>query len=153
MEDSSTLTHRSAALEDTLCGISYLTPVPAVLLLLLPSTARRPRVRFHACQSILLNTLLMTAAFSLHLTADMQRLLDAGNGAQFDWSARILCMGVWAIASLRLATGRQFRMPVISSLAQRQANGPLFQRFTPVSSENGMPKNPAPALDEAILSR
>ena len=151
MEDRSTLTHRSAVLEDILCGVSYLTPAPAVLMLVLPSTARRSRIRFHACQSILVNTLLMTVVFCLHMTSDIQRFLDGSNGAQLDWLARLLCMSVWGVASLRLATGRQFRMPVISSLAQKQANGPLFHRYTPVTCENGTPSNPA--LDEAILTR
>ena len=152
MEGSSTPTHRSAVLEDVLCGVSYLTPVPAVFMLFLPATASRPRIRFHACQSILVNTLLTTVAFSLHLTSDIHRLLDGAANTQLDWLARFLCMGVWAIASLRLATGRQFRMPVISSLAQKQANGPLFQRYTPVTCENGVPKTSA-TLNEAILSR
>ena len=154
MEDHrSTPTHLSAAQQDVLCGVSYLTPVPAAVMLLLPSTARSPKIRFHACQSILVNTLLMTAVFCLHLTAAVEQLLEGGNGVQLNWSARILCMAVWAIASLRLASGRQFRVPVVANLSERQANGPLFHRFASVSSENCVSNSSRPELKDAILSR
>jgi uncharacterized membrane protein len=146
--------HRSAAREDALCAVSYLTPLPAAAMLLLPSTARNPRIRFHACQSILLNTLLMSAVFFLHLRADLDRLLDAGSGAQFEWTARLLCMAIWAFACLRLAIGKEFRVPVVAGLAAKQADGAFFQRFSVVDSDTRRASDePRPALDAAILSR
>lgn len=139
MQDQATASFdRSELVEDVLCAVSYLTILPAAVMLLVPATARNPRVRFHACQSILMNWFLGAAVFALGLSANFERIMGAANGVQTAsmllWTARILCMSVWAIASIRIATGRSFRIAGLSVLAERQANGRLFRRLAPSSA-------------------
>src|SRR4051812_40207487 len=124
--------HRAKVAEDVLCGASYITMLPAIAMLLVPGTARNRRIRFHACQSVLVNWLLLTAGFLFHLRAGVDQLLEAGSGARFEWAARILCMVVWSVASLSLARGAEFRVPFVASLAARQADGWLFSRLARV---------------------
>jgi len=124
--------HRAKVTEDILCAASYITMLPAIAALVLPRTARNTRVRFHACQSVLLNWMLIVVGFFLHLRAGMDQLFDVGSGARFEWASRIICMTIWSITTLSLARGGEFRIPFVSSLAQKQANGWLFRRFSKV---------------------
>jgi uncharacterized membrane protein len=117
-------------------------------MLLLPRTASNGRIRFHACQSILLNWLLFSVAFLLHLRAGIDRLLDAGSGARFDFTALFLCIAVWGLASLRLALGHNLRIPFVASLAETQATGWLFRRMAPVLTPSQI--TPGPSLKQAI---
>ena len=110
--------HRAKIAEDILCAASYISLLPAIAMLILPRTRCNRRIRFHACQSVLLNWLLMSVGFLLYLRAGMDRLLDVGSGARFEWTARILCMFVWSFASLSLARGGEFRIPFLASLAE-----------------------------------
>jgi uncharacterized membrane protein len=140
--------HRAKVAEDILCGASYITLLPAFAMLVLPRTRRNRRIRFHACQSVLLNCLLMSMGFLLHLCAQMDQLLDVGSGARFEWMARIACMVVWTIASLSLASGREFRMPFVAFLAEKQANAWLFRRLARSSVE--APVTSKPRFKEAM---
>ena len=130
MQDQPKTIEQSELTEDLLCAAAYITILPAAVLLFVPAFARNQRVRFHACQSVLLNWFLILGVFVLGLTANVEQLLGTSHGAQIAttliWSARILCMSVWALASVRIATGRSFRVPYIGALAENQANGRLF---------------------------
>jgi uncharacterized membrane protein len=140
--------HRAKVAEDILCSVSYITLLPAFAMLILPRTRRNCRIRFHACQSVLLNCLLMSMGFLLHLRAQMDQLLDVGSGARFEWTARIVCMVVWTIASLSLASGREFRIPFVGFLAEKQANAWLFRRLA--RSSPGAPVTARPRFKEAV---
>ncbi|WP_109489060.1 hypothetical protein [Occallatibacter savannae] len=149
MQDHPAFTsHRSKVAEDILCATSYLTPLPAAVMLIIPGTRRNRRIRFHACQSALLNWLLLSAGFLLHLRANLDQLLDAGTGSRFEWTARILCMAVWSIVALRVAGGRELRIPVLSRFAEQQANSWLFRLGTSSRGEERFTANPR--LKEAI---
>jgi uncharacterized membrane protein len=134
--------HRAKVADDILCAASYVTMLPAIAMLVLPHTASSRRVRFHACQSILLNWMLLVVGFFLHLRAGIDQLLDAGSGARFEWTARLICMAVWAVASLSLARGSEFRIPFIASLAEKQSDGWLFRRLAKVPAETSFTANP-----------
>jgi len=123
--------------------------LPAIAILVRPRTARNPRLRFHACQSILLNWLLFVVGFFLHIRAGIDQLLDAGSGARFEWAARLLCIAVWAAVSLSMARGRELRIPFISSLAEKQANGWSFRRLTGIPAEATF--SAGPRLKQAML--
>ena len=140
--------HRAKIAEDILCAASYISLLPAIAMLILPRTRCNRRIRFHACQSVLLNWLLMSVGFLLYLRAGMDRLLDVGSGARFEWTARILCMFVWSFASLSLARGGEFRIPFLASLAERQANAWLFRRLARPSVE--APATAGSRLKEAM---
>lgn len=128
MQDTS-IPRLSSLSEDMFSAISYVSPIPAAIMLLIPSLARSGRVRFHACQSILLNALLLSAVYFLHLGANIQQLLDQGTGASFNWTARLLCMLVWGLAAIGTASGRNVRIPLLAGFARQQANCGVFRRF------------------------
>lgn len=130
MQDRSAPAHRLSILsEDMFSAVAYISPIPAATMLLIPSVARSGRVRFHACQSVLLSWFMLCAVYFLHLGAGVQQLLDQGTGASFNWTARLLCMFVWGLAAIRTASGRNIRIPLLSGLAQQQANCGVFKRF------------------------
>lgn len=134
--------HRAKVAEDILCAASYITMLSAIAMLILPRTARSRRLRFHVCQSILINWMLFVVGFFFHIRAGMDQLLDTGSGARFEWTARLICMAVWAVASLSLARGSEFRIPFIASLAEKQSDGWLFRRMTHIPSEVPFTANP-----------
>lgn len=140
MQDQTFSANRSEVFEDILCAASYITILPAALFLFIPAVARNPRVRFHACQSVLLNWILTVVVFSFGTAASVERILGGSHAWQkasmLIWSARILCMTVWAIAAICIATGRSFRIRGLASIAQKQANGRFFSRLAPVSAHN-----------------
>jgi uncharacterized membrane protein len=140
--------HRSEVAQDILCAVSYLTMLPAVAMLLVPGTARNRRIRFHACQSVLINWLLLSAGFFLHMRAGIDQLTDVGSGSRFEWTARILCMAVWSMVSLSLARGHEVRIPLLAGLAERQAEGWAFRRLASARGEARATANPR--LNEAI---
>jgi len=120
---------RSQRTEDLLCAIAYITMLPAIAMILLPSTARDPRIRFHACQSALFNWALMSVAFCMHLVAVFQQFGDISSGRAMEWSSRLLCMTVWGFIALRLASGREVRIPGFADVAERQASRGFITRF------------------------
>lgn len=151
MQDHSAfISQRSKVAEDILCAASYITPLSAVAMLVAPRTARNRRIRFHACQSVLLNWLLLSAGFLFHLRAGLDQLLDAGTGARFEWTAGLLCMSVWSIVFLRLARGHELRIPLLARLADRQADGWLFRLLAPASRTDEVRMTANPRLKEAI---
>ena len=133
----------SRFLENLCCAVSYITILPPAFMLLFPPAARNPRIRFHACQSILLNWILAVVAFFLHLSSGFQQLLGGGSGARFEWTARILCMTTWAVAFTCLSMGGRFHILFLKTLADRQANGRLFKLFAPPPLQTRLCSTPA----------
>ena len=129
----------SRRFENVLCALSYITVLPAAIMLLLPPTARSSRVRFHACQSLLLNGFLLCSAFLLNLAAGFEELIQAGGGAGFQWAARIFCVTVWAIACICLTGGREFHVPGLAALAAREADAPFFKRIAGAAQGRAVP--------------
>lgn len=136
---------RSKRVEDALCVFSYVTLLPAAVMLFLPVTAHNARIRFHACQSCLVNSLLISAAFCLNLLAGFDEVLRRGSGAGFQWTARILYVAFLAVASICIFTGREFRVPCVGLLAEKEADG-FFKRF----ARGRISADAAPELDETL---
>lgn len=150
MQDRSASTPRLSILsEDMFSAVSYLSPVPAAVMLLVPSLARKDRVRFHACQSVLMNWFLLCAVYFLHLGAGVQQLLNLGTGEGFDMTAQLLCMSVWALAAITTASGKGFWIPLLGSMAHQQANCGIFKRHSAASDKKAAPRM-SPALMKTI---
>jgi uncharacterized membrane protein len=145
MRNSLFSSDRSKPLLNLVCAASYVTMFPAAMLLILPPTVRNPRIRFHACQSILLNWFLVSATFIVGMFASLEQILGSGMGhaAELKWVLRLFTLAFWAIATVRVAKGKTFRIPGVAALAQRQANGRLFRLFDDSEQESSVDDSPA----------
>jgi uncharacterized membrane protein len=97
-------------------ALAYLTLLPAALFLLLPAYRRRPFVRFHAWQSILLwgTFCLLTIASLLlsNIAAALEFLL-------FGILALLAMFFLWVVLSLKAWQGERFELPFFGMLAER----------------------------------
>jgi uncharacterized membrane protein len=152
MQGSLSSSDRSQLFENIYCAVAYITMFPAAILLIFPRTVRNPRIRFHACQSILLNWILVSAGYLVGLIAGFEQLAGTGDGMQFKWALRIFTVAVLAIATMRVATGNSFRVPGIAAVAERQANGRIFALFTPVAEPVGAFAEGTQSLRDASVS-
>lgn len=142
---------RSKRLENITCAVAYITMFPAAMMLILPPTVRNPRIRFHACQSILMNWFLVAGTFLVGLIASLQQLIDGSHSNGFKLALWIVTIAVWSIAVIRVATGKEFRIPVIGALAEKQANGGLFAQLGRVPAAARETGDQAHPLTDASL--
>jgi uncharacterized membrane protein len=127
-----------------LSALAYFSIVPAFLLLILPRSRRRSTVRFHACQSILLNAGLTAALFFVGLAASFTLLFEPASAPALSiavaWPCRFACLLVWILCAVRVARGQSIQLPFLAAVAQRQASGPLFRSVqTPQPSSGNQP--------------
>jgi len=99
-----------------LAALAYLTLVPAVVLLFLPSYRHSTFVRFHAWQSVLLwgafCLLSIVSLFLSNVTAAMAFLL-------FGILASLAMFFLWVVLSLKAWQGELFELPLFGRLAAR----------------------------------
>jgi uncharacterized membrane protein len=113
----------ASGLSDNAAGaIAYLTFIPAVCFLIMEPYNKNSYIRFHAWQSIMLFivvvavdmalsfVLVFALAFSLFLHVAIWRLIE------------LLWFAVWLVCVVNAAQGKRFKLPVIGSLAEQQAN-------------------------------
>jgi len=106
-------------------AIAYLSIVFAAVLLFLPPYARRLNVRFHICQSILLNGILTSVIFGVGAFASFESILSPAGVSNpiiaFIWPARIACFAIWIASAVAVGRGKSFRLPVLARIADQQA--------------------------------
>lgn len=110
------------SLDAILGAIAYITPVPAIILLLIPQTKRRMFLRFHAWQSIVF-------VIASAIIGVLARLLFAGlslfpfGGYLLGWLlAGIVSLALfftWVLLVLKAALGEEYELPWIGPLAVR----------------------------------
>jgi uncharacterized membrane protein len=103
-------------------GIAYVSPLPAIILLMIDPYKTKPYIRFHALQSIFLFIawLIFSVAISFVMIFGMVfGLLRAGVVAPLFWMAWIIACVLCAVAALN---GKYFKLPVIGPIADRLAN-------------------------------
>ena len=103
-------------------GVAYITPVPAIVLLLLPPYNKRSFVRFHAWQSVLLHAVfaivLTVAAVGIaHFMGKSDKVLYASFSV-FIWVAWML---TWVLCSMKAMNGRKFKLPPLGNIAEKWA--------------------------------
>ena len=96
--------------------LAYLTPIPAAILLFLPSYRRDRFVRFHAWQSILL--------WGLFLVLTMAALVLSNIAAAlfflvFGIIAVLAMIFLWVVLSIKAWQGERFALPLVGMLAGR----------------------------------
>ena len=108
--------------DNVLGVIAYMTPIPAIIFLLLEPYKTNPFVRFHSFQMIFF----CLACFVLSTVATILgvALSFVGMTSIFAFLGIIINMGsmvVWLILVLKAYQGETFKLPIIGDFAAKQA--------------------------------
>ncbi len=108
--------------ENSLSAVSYLTLIPAIVLLAIAPYNRSSRVRFHAWQSIAVGVIVFLVNFILSFL--MQSMALRGTSLLLVLEAVVgvayTLVVIWC--SVRALNGSMFKLPLIGAWAERQAN-------------------------------
>lgn len=98
--------------DDAASGLAYLTPIPAIIFLIVAPYNTNPKIKFHSWQNIFL----AIAWFACSVIAIIPII---------GWIVGVLGILVlfvcWLIAIIQAFQGKKFVIPVIGPLAQKQA--------------------------------
>ncbi|MGB8261978.1 MAG: hypothetical protein WCE75_16580 [Terracidiphilus sp.] len=111
-------------------GIAYITPIPAIVFLLVEPYNKNSYIRFHAWQSILLGVvwiiLRIVATFTLRAAmTPLDFVYHSGFWSMLAlfWSLVWLAFLIVALVCLFNAfNGKRFKLPVLGAIAEKQAN-------------------------------
>jgi len=108
-------------LPDHLAGaIAYITFIPAVVLLVMEPFRRRPFVRFHCIQSILLSLLWMIGGWLFGHIAGISALHFIGHLLVELWNLALICATIFC--ALQALMKRAWRLPMLGDHAARFAD-------------------------------
>ena len=115
--------------ENELGALAYLTPIPALAMLILEPYRRNRFIRFHSYQclfltlaAIVLSAILAVAAVLLSVLQVILSILGFLGGL-LSGASQVLLLGIWAFAAYRAWQGHEYRLPVIGRMASRHAMG------------------------------
>ena len=105
---------QSSGLSDTAAGaLAYVTIIPAIIFLILEPYNKNSFVRFHSWQSIFLGI----AAFAI----DMVLTVIPVVGWMILPFIALAFLVIWIIVLMKALKGERYKLPVIGSLAEKQA--------------------------------
>jgi uncharacterized membrane protein len=103
-------------------GLAYITPLPAIILLMIDPYKTKPYVRFHAFQSIFLFITSFVIGIAISFVVAFGMVfgdLRVGVIAPIYWMAWIV---VWVLCAVAALNGKEFKLPIIGPIADRLAN-------------------------------
>ena len=109
--------------------LAYLTPIPALALLVLEPYRRNIFIRFHSYQCLFLTLAAIVLSVFLSLGAIMLSVLLpifsvlGFLGWLISAASQLLLVSMWAFAAYKAWHGVQYRVPLIGALAARHAYG------------------------------
>ena len=103
--------------ENVMGGIAYLTPIPAVLFLVMEPYNRNKFVRFHAWQEIWLFIVRCFFWLALFWIPGLGLMMIGVRAI-----VGLLFFIAWLIAIINAFQGKMFKLPVLGDLAEQQAN-------------------------------
>jgi uncharacterized membrane protein len=114
-----------SGLSDTAAGgLAYLTFIPAIIFLVMEPYNRNPFIKFHSWQSILL-TAAWVAWVLIRLVLAIALHVIPGFGLMMFFIGIVVGLGffiLWLVAIIQAFNGKKFSIPVISAIAEKQAN-------------------------------
>jgi uncharacterized membrane protein len=111
-----------AASSDNVMGaLAYVTPIPAIIFLLIDPYKNIPFVRFHSFQSLFF----CVAAIAIGITMAILSIILSMVGIGFLVGLLSFVMNIgffvlWIVLLIKAFQGQQFKLPVIGDLAQKQ---------------------------------
>ncbi|MGB8031889.1 MAG: hypothetical protein WCF30_19730 [Terracidiphilus sp.] len=111
-EPNAPATASSGLSEDAASGLAYLTPIPAIIFLIVAPYNTNPKIKFHAWQNIFL----AIGWFACSVVAIIPIL-----GWIVGFLGILVLFVCWLIAIIQAFQGKRFVIPVIGPLAAKQA--------------------------------
>jgi uncharacterized membrane protein len=150
MKDQDFSTNNHAGLSDDVVDAAvYITPFPAIAILLLPRNSERPTLRFHACQSLLLNFAVLIFVFILNEVVAFATLLSPFPDSHFSWmtgliwTCRLGWTSTWCLCAVATLKGKRLKLPIIGTLAERWTKPSSRRSSMPTESTDGALSAPA----------
>jgi uncharacterized membrane protein len=110
-----------SGLSDNAAGaIAYITPLPAIVFLLLEPYNKSSYVRFHSWQSIFFAIAWVVVAFVLTAITAVSLFLAPLLGL-LSLLVFFAFLGVWLACVLQAVNGKRFKLPVLGDLAEKLA--------------------------------
>ena len=136
-EQTLSFVNRSGVSDRIASAVAYITIFPAIVLLILPRSSKRPNVRFHARQSIFLNATLSLVSYGATLFLGFAALVGSSPSTNLyfslTWMIRVACLLTLVACAGQVARGKQLRLWFLGSLAERQAEASASSAAMPAS--------------------
>jgi uncharacterized membrane protein len=107
--------------DDAIAAIAYFTPVVPFFFLAIRRYNKRPYVRFHAWQSLLLNIFAISFGCALNYILPLFRFLGVRVLMVVAGVTALAVFLVWLWCVMSALNGKRFRLPVIGNWADEQA--------------------------------
>ena len=115
---------KPSGLSDNAVGaIAYITFLPAVAFLILVPYKKSSFVRFHAWQSVYLSFLTLVVSYALGYLLEWVGAPGVFLAVPTTWLIAIFWLLVWVFCALSALNGKRIKLPILGTLAERQANG------------------------------
>jgi uncharacterized membrane protein len=105
--------------DNAVCGLAYLTFIPAIIFLVVAPYNTTPQVKFHAWQSIFLSAVWFVVWIGLVIIGVIP-FLNFIDIILFPLVG-ILFVVVWVIVMVQAFQGKRFKLPVLGDFAAKQA--------------------------------
>lgn len=109
-------------LTDNAAGaIAYITPLPAIVFLVLEPYNKSSYVRFHSWQSIFFGIVWFAVAVVLTIVAAITVFFVPFLIAPLHLLIYLAFFILWLVCILQALNGKRFKLPIIGALAEKQA--------------------------------
>ncbi len=112
---------RTGLSDASVAAIAYFTPILPFFFLAIRRYNKRPYVRFHAWQSLLLNIFAISFGYLLTYILPFFRFLGPRVLTALVCVAVLAAFLVWLCCVMSALNGKRFRLPVIGNWADEQA--------------------------------
>ncbi|MGA3372723.1 MAG: hypothetical protein ABSC48_13285 [Terracidiphilus sp.] len=102
-------------------AIAYITPVPAIVFLVLEPYNKSSYVRFHSWQSIFLFIVWVVVSVVMTMLVAVTAFLMPFLMWRLAQLINLAFFIVWIICLVQAVNGKRFKLPVIGALAEKQA--------------------------------
>jgi uncharacterized membrane protein len=107
--------------DNTIAALAYITFVPAVAFLVLKPYNKSSYVRYHAWQSIFLSCVFYMATTLLGMAVKPVLFIGTFPYLVITWLIWGIWVLVWILCALKALNGKRIKLPVLGTLAERQA--------------------------------
>ena len=102
-------------------AIAYITPLPAIVFLVLEPYNKSSYVRFHSWQSIFLFIVAIVAWFAVAMVSGVAVLFAPFLIWALDLLVFFALCALWLVCVLQALNGKRFKLPLLGALAEKQA--------------------------------
>jgi uncharacterized membrane protein len=116
----------ASGLSDTAAAaLAYVTIIPAIIFLILEPYNRKPFIRFHSFQCLLLAAVSIVLHIAIAILGTVLHVipfLGAMIGLLLHLAVSLVVFIAWIICIIKASQGQWYKLPVIGDIALKQAN-------------------------------